>query len=186
MFKIERLNHCLNQVGTFSEEELQQIMVHCTHSEVSKDTRLLKAGDICMSISFLIKGACYQYHEETTDIIITELFTEKDCVLNQASFVSQKPSTETIKSYTDCEVLTLTVHGLHKLIGISPVFFQLGKIFELSAFRLSFFDQSLSPSEKYKYILEQKPKLIQTFPLRFIASYLKITPETLSRVRALK
>jgi len=42
----------------------------------------------------------------------------------------------------------------------------------------------MTPTEKYRYILSNKPQLIQKFPLKYIASYLNITPETLSRVRA--
>lgn len=49
--------------------------------------------------------------------------------------------------------------------------------------RIHLFDNALNPIEKYNYILANKPELVQAFPLRMIASYLKITPETLSRVR---
>jgi len=41
----------------------------------------------------------------------------------------------------------------------------------------------MTPLQKYQYILDHRPDLIQQFPLKIIASYLKITPETLSRVR---
>jgi hypothetical protein len=41
----------------------------------------------------------------------------------------------------------------------------------------------ISPEVKYKEILAKKPLLIQRFPLKYIASYLRMTPETLSRVR---
>lgn len=41
-----------------------------------------------------------------------------------------------------------------------------------------------SPEEKYRYLIENEPQIIQRTPLKFIASYLNITPETLSRIRA--
>jgi hypothetical protein len=49
--------------------------------------------------------------------------------------------------------------------------------------RVIFFDNASTPTEKYLYILNNRLQLIQAFPLKMIASYLKITPETLSRVR---
>jgi hypothetical protein len=41
----------------------------------------------------------------------------------------------------------------------------------------------MTPLEKYQFVLQTRPQLVQVFPLKMIASYLKVTPETLSRVR---
>ena len=45
------------------------------------------------------------------------------------------------------------------------------------------FRLSLSPEEKYKYLLKNEPHIIQTIPLKYIASYIGITPQALSRIR---
>ena len=50
-----------------------------------------------------------------------------------------------------------------------------------SVSRIVLFDNALTPKAKYAYVLNNSPQLIQEFPLKMIASYLKITPETLSR-----
>lgn len=181
----ELLNRCLEDIGAFSPRELVLILEHCTFYKVSKHGILLEAGQICSSVFFLLKGACYQSRMTDTRENIIELYVDNDCMFNHTSFVSQKPSSETIKAYVDSEVLALTIHSLHQLIAISPAFFQLGKLLQLSSSRTNFFDNRMTPVEKYNYILVNKPKLIQQFPLKYIASYLKITPETLSRVRAL-
>ena len=115
---------------------------------------------------------------------IIDLFTERDCALNQESFINRKPSNDVIKAFIDCEILILNIDSIHRLIKTSNAFLQLGKLMN-SQNRLLFFDNSMSPLEKYNYVLENNPAFIQTFPLKYIASYLKITPETLSRVRAL-
>jgi len=181
----EALGKCLEHVGTFSTEQVALIFNHCEVQHVKKGDALIEAGQVCNSVFFLVKGACYQYKMNETEESIIELYDETDCIVNHASFIFQKPSSETVKAYADSEVLALTVHSIHKLIGVSPVFFQLGKILQSSSFRLNFFDDAMTPQERYTYILENKPRLIQTFPLKYIASYLKIAPETLSRVRAL-
>jgi hypothetical protein len=49
--------------------------------------------------------------------------------------------------------------------------------------KIVLFDNALAPKEKYLYVLNNRQQLIQEFPLKMIASYLKITPETLNRVR---
>lgn len=181
----QHLSQCLAHVGTFSNSEVALIFSHCEFQKIEKNGVLLDAGQVCNAVFFLVKGACYQYRMNETEENIIELYEETDSIVNQESFIFQKPSTETIKAFVDSEVLMLTVHALHKLIAISPVFFQLGKILQ-PAFRLNFFDNAMTPLERYKYVLDKKPQLIKRFPLKYIASYLKIAPETLSRVRALR
>lgn len=61
---------------------------------------------------------------------------------------------------------------------------QFGKILNQSKNRIAIFDNSLNPAQKYNYINNAKPELAKVFPIKMIASYLKIAPETLSRVRA--
>ena len=178
------LNKCLEKTGLFTPSELDEILAHCTFNKIKKDTYLLKRGEVCNAINFLIKGAAYQYQNEEGTEGIIELYAVHDCIVSPSSLFFLKPSEEDIKTFTDCQLLTLNIQSIHELIGKSPVYFQLGKILQPGWFRVGFFDRAMSPQEKYKYVLENKPQLIRTFPLKFLASYLKITPETLSRVRA--
>jgi hypothetical protein len=62
------------------------------------------------------------------------------------------------------------------------VFLQLGKILNEPQ-RPALYDFTNSPEEKYKHLLDNTPQYLQIFPLKQVASYLKMTPETLSRVR---
>ena len=59
----------------------------------------------------------------------------------------------------------------------------MGKLLDQAVSRIEFYDNNNSPDEKYVHLLENKPIVIRKFPQKVIASYLKITPETLSRVR---
>ncbi len=177
------MDNFLKQVGTFTADELDQIQHECNPRYLKKNEVLLEAGQICSSIYFAVSGAIYQYRIMDIDENIIDLHVENEFFLNYSSFIAQKPSLDTIKAYVDSEILELTVQSIHKLIDVSPVFFQLGKLLQPTTLRTQFFDDSMTPGEKYKYILEHRPQLLQKFPLKYIASYLKITPETLSRVR---
>ena len=178
------LNKCLQKVGLFTSSELEEILAHCTFKKIEKDSYLLKRGEVCNALHFMLRGSAYQYKSDEGTEVIIELYADFDCIVSPSSFFFKQPSEESIKTFTVCEVLTLTLQSLHELIGKSPVYFQLGKILQPGWFRVGFFDQAMSPQEKYKYVLDNKPQLVKTFPLKFLASYLKITPETLSRVRA--
>ena len=62
-------------------------------------------------------------------------------------------------------------------------FFRLGKLMEQAVQNQDFQNNRLAPEEKYELLLASKPMVFQKFPLKHIASYLGITPETLSRIR---
>jgi len=170
--------------GRFSAEDRSLFENTWTKRECSKNETILNIGEICQSVFFIAKGAFVQYNfKDEIEQNIIELHLENEWLLNQQSFVSQKPSETIIEAFTDSTIYELTIHQLHELIGKSPAFFQLGKVLEPHYSRIHLFDKSLSPLEKYQFIFQHRRGLLQAFPLKMIASYLKITPETLSRVR---
>ena len=97
--------------------------------------------------------------------------------------MSQSPSLNTIQAAESSEVYGLTAHDFHELVKISDSFFRLGKIFENSTQNQGFQNNHLSPEERYELLILNKPEIIQKFPLKQVASFLGIAPETLSRIR---
>lgn len=172
----------LNSNGRYNEEEIRLFQEAIQYRDIKSGEIICQPGEIARAVYFNIKGAFYQYipADDSNENII-ELYTEAEWFLNHNSFIAQKPADSCIKAYTDGSLIELSIHNLHWLISKSTAFLQLAKIFEQP--RIIYFDNKLSPAEKYQYVLEHRPALIQLFPLKMIASYLKITPETLSRVR---
>ncbi len=175
----------LEQIGNFSDAEIQLFHKNIGKKFLDKNQILTKEGDISGSLFFIRKGSFYQFYndEDNEKEMITDLHTENEWVFNIESLVSQIPAKATIKAFEQSEVLELTLEGLHKLIEISQKFLQFNKLLSTGP-KLMFYDQNLNPAEKYDHVLKTKPQLIQIFPLTMIASYLKIRPETLSRIRS--
>ncbi len=173
----------LNTVGNFKnwEKDLFEKEIKLRH--VAKHETLLRKGDIATSVFFNWKGLLFQHCKKEENTSIIDLHLENEWVLNHKSFVTRQPADVNLSSLTGGIVLELTIDSIHTLIGHSLSFLQLNKMMDNAVSRIIFFDQAATPLEKYLHILNTKPKLIQAFPLKMIASYLKITLETLSRVR---
>ncbi|NRB63931.1 MAG: Crp/Fnr family transcriptional regulator [Saprospiraceae bacterium] len=174
----------LKKAGKFSEKESILLKKELRYRKLNKDDYLLEKGNTCSSLSFIISGSFYQYSVDLElNKNIIDLNISNDWVINHRSFTTRKPSEYSIQAFEDSSVYELSIDAIHRLIAQSQSFLQMGKILEESTSRIDFFDNQNTPDEKYSFILENKPKLLQVFPQKMIASYLKITPETLSRVR---
>lgn len=175
----------LGSVGHFCENELEMFKAYRQLRFFKKKEKLLSIGEVCKSIYFLKEGAIFQYKiKNENEKMYTDLHVEKEWILNYKSFINQCPSDANIEAFTDCEVVEIGIYAIHKLIENSSNFLQFNRVLGGLTERLDFFDQGDSPVEKYDFLVRHNPKIVQAFPLKTIASYLKISPETLSRVRS--
>ncbi len=174
----------LTTTGSYSPKELKLLEEVVVHKTFEKDEFLLKKDEVCSFLCYINNGAVLQYKiNSDMDQVIIDLNISNDWVLNHKSFTSQKPSEYDIRAFEKTSVSILYIESIHRLIGQSQSFLQMGKLLENAVSRIDFFDNNNTPDEKYMYLLKNKPEIIQKFPQTLIASYLKITPETLSRVR---
>lgn len=174
----------LHKIGFFNDEHIALFTQHLVLRNFGKGDALLSTGEVCQSIFLAASGSFIQFTvQDEIEQNIIDLHSEGDWCFNHRSFTLQKPSEASIHAFSDASAYQMTIHNLHALLAISPTFLHLGKILEIGVERLHFFDNRLTPVQKYQYILDHRPALLQHFPLKLIASYLKITPETLSRVR---
>lgn len=173
----------IEQFGDFSEADQKLLVDRLQERSLKKGEFLLKQGEISQSVFFTSKGSLRHYRDLDGYAELTvNLFLENDWVLDHASFTGQNPTPNTIQAFEDCVLFELSMHSIHELIAISPSFFRLGKILDPPRNETDL--QLKTPEERYIDLMKNKPELIQRFPLKHIASYLAMTPETLSRVRA--
>ena len=174
----------LTKIGQFSQTDITLFEKCCTQKTLNKNDVLLEEGATCRSFFYIISGSCYQYQEGKITEDIIDLHLEKEWMFNHRSLVEQSPSTTAIRAFAKSELIELSLDSLHRLIGQSPAFLQFGSILNQSNNRTHLFDNAFNPAQKYQYIQKAKPMIAQVFPIKMIAAYLKIAPETLSRVRA--
>lgn len=176
----------LKGIGKFSDAEAALLEQKLVLRTVARGELILREGEVCRTACFLLKGSAYQFTWEDVDERVTGLYVEGDWLLNYSSFVSQQASTSIIKAFTDLEIAELHMDHIHELVQQSPSFFRIGKVLDQAAIRLQHVDQSRSAAERHNQLFISRPDLFRQFPLKMIASYLNIAPETLSRIRALR
>lgn len=139
---------------------------------------------MCSSVYFLEKGTFYQYQlDNENEKQIIDLNVPHHWIINHQSFTSRKPSTYRIEVYEDSRLQMLSIDAIHALIAKSQTFLQMGTLSRASNGEGSFFYHQYTLDEKYQYVVKHQPALLQKFPQKILASYLKMTPETLSRIR---
>lgn len=173
----------IEQFGSFSETDQKLLIGFLVKRTVNKNELILKQGDTSQSAYFVNRGSLRHFRDLDgyTELTVS-LFLENDWVLDHSSFTGQSPSPNNIRACEDCELLELSMHSMHKLISASPSFFRLGKILDPPRNEADL--QLKTPEDRYIDLMNERPEFIQRFPLKHIASYLGITPETLSRVRS--
>lgn len=180
-------NSVRNKVGSlynFSVAELDHLDSMLISRHLKKDDFLLTEKQTCDFIAFVLRGSFRHFSVSEEREITFQFFTEKDWVIDQQSFVTQSPSGNKIQANEDSEIAILPTLGLHHLVYRYPNFLRLGKILEQNLNNRVRLDLDKSPDDRYRTLLESHPVWIERFAQKHIASYLGITPETLSRVRA--
>ena len=155
---------------------------------VKKKKNLLNEGEICRYLYFVEKGALRSYtiDKEGNEHVI-QLAIEDYWIADLSSFVTQSPGTITIEAIEDCEVLLLPNLELERLYDEIPslgTFFR--KLYQRAYVHLQarlHASHSTVAEERYLELIRLQPKINARIPLTHIASYLGITPESLSRIR---
>ena len=115
---------------------------------------------------------------------------EGELIVSVGSFFNQSVSKENIQALEDCLLFYISFDELQFAYQNYPDLNSLGRILTENYYRLS--EQKLfslrmqRAHEKYLFLLDHSPHIVQRVPLKYIASYLGITKETLSRVRSRK
>ena len=162
----------------------------CTLVSIAKNKDLQPIGHTCRTIYFITKGIGRIYYFKD-GIDVTESFAfENNIIARIESLFTGKPSRKAIQVLEDAEIIAINANSLFKLYDTFPEIERLfRKIFEAAYVDTVNRIESIqfhTAEERYQTLLEQAPNVIKRVPLKYIASYLGITQQSLSRIRALK
>jgi CRP-like cAMP-binding protein len=166
---------------------LEIVLNYFEFKSIKKKTLLLHSGQISNEVFFLIKGCIRLYCEKNGEELSTYFFTENMFAGSYDSFLSRKPSKVAIETLEDCEVLILTHESQETLYEVfSKMNEFIRKAIEQRFVLLHdlFISYLLnSPEERYLTLMKERPELLQRIPQHQIASFIGVTPVSLSRIR---
>ncbi len=171
----------------FTDTELAIVMKHFETKTFKKKTNILKAGKTAKEVYFILSGCIRLFYEKDGEDISAYFFTEKRFAGAYDSFISQKPSRLSIETLEDCEVLSISYEALQKLFNELPRMNEfVRKVLEERFVTLhDLFTSHIldSPEERYLNLQKERPELVNRIPQHQLATFLGITPVSLSRIR---
>ena len=175
------------EVTTDFEYSLRQVLVR---EEVAKKQLVLKEGQVAHKMYFIEKGCVRGYYLKEGQEVNSWFMKEGDFVISIVSFYTKLPSEEIIETLEESLLWSISRQNLERLYLQYPAFNLVGRLLTEKYYVLSEQrTQSLrkeTADERYRNLLAAFPDISNRVPLKYIASYLGISPETLSRLRAKK
>ena len=169
---------------------IEQILKDIPHEikQLPAKTVLLEAGDVATNI-FIVKSGCLRsWYNADGDDITLQFFMPGQPVASFESLVNSAPSEYSIETILPTEVAIVNGLEFKSWVESHPEYHLQGIHFameRLSSYQKLFLSQIKdTPQERYEALLKEHPEIIAQIPQHYIASYLGITPVSLSRIRS--
>lgn len=184
----QQINQHISRCAIIANTDLELFNSRLKHKILKKRTFLLRQGEICKFEAYIVKGCVKKYYiDQNGDEVILQFAVEDWWISDIGSFSEQKPSNFFIETLEETELLIVDFESKELLFKEIP---QLEHVFRIMVQRAysvleSRFYAMVAHSAERRYLdfIKNYPSIPQRVPQQQIASYLGITPESLSRIK---
>ena len=184
----QSLKQTIQNAISISADDIEFMVSLFRPLTLKKEDFFLEVEKKCNQVAYVKSGMLRVFYPNDKGEEITCYFAlPGEFITSFASFNNQIPSTENIQAIMPTELLVISKPDLEMLYRTLPATQEFGRkaaenLTITMEKRIALFLNN-SAHERYQYLLKYNPLLIQTVPLQYLASYLGISPQHLSRLR---
>ncbi len=183
------LKDYIHSIVPLPEPVMQDVLQSFEKISLPKNTQILSQGKTCKYLYFIEKGLgrSYYINEKGKDVTVW-FFSDQNIMVSVESFFQQKSSLYQMELLEDSQLYRISYSDLHKLFDKYHEMERFGRLVAIQL--LSNLVEKLNAiqfqtaKQRYQFLIQKYPDIAYRAPLGHIASYLGITQETLSRIRA--
>ncbi|MEM9673571.1 MAG: Crp/Fnr family transcriptional regulator [Cyclobacteriaceae bacterium] len=185
---MEQLRNALSFGSILPPERIEYILTHFREKNLKTNEDFLSQGSVSHEIGFVNHGIIRVYALRKDGEEVTKYFVRQNqFVVDLESYYTLKPSESALQAVVDTQIFAIRREVWERLSEEIPKLYILTKSLTEATLLNKIKDNDFlnfgTALEKYQEFLRQYPDLAQQVPLQHIASYLKITPQSLSRIR---
>ncbi len=184
---MEKIKDHIRTFVNITDEDLDSFLDFGIEEKLGKGDHYIEYDQVCNKVSFIQKGFFRFYHFNDGNEVTRDFLFENNFVTSYRSFITGMPSEVYVHALEECELITFMKSDLGKAFDTSHKIERFARIIaenqfiSIENYYLSFLNDDAET--RYKKLLEKNPRLVQKIPLKYIASFLGITPQHLSRIR---
>jgi CRP-like cAMP-binding protein len=184
----QRLRQHIDQFVTLSEEEWQGLEPHLSIVHLKKHQCIASQGVVATQVGFVLEGVFRQFYTKDGEERTTYFFFDQQLIAAYMSCITARPSPVSIEALSDATCLVFPYSVLKALFSQYAGWQEFGRLF--AEYVMVALEERmagllmLSPEERYLALMEGDQRhLLQRVPQHYIATYLGITPVSMSRIR---
>lgn len=185
---ITSLLRTIEKAVSVDDAEKELIAELFSEKKYQKGEYFLKEGDVCKYVGFMISGVMRYYINDDGEDKTYGFAKEYEFICNNESFLPQLPSRQNIQALEDCTLLVIGYNDLQRFYTSLKNGERFGRLVIEQVFVKnlqglnSFYTDS--PELRYEKFVKEYPDLLQRIPQYYIASYVGVKPQSLSRIRS--
>lgn len=177
----------LQSLTSLSSADWELLQPVLTPLAFKKGTHLLREGEVCNALYYINRGYCRSYHLKDGLEKNTAFYFENDIATNIQSFGAGTPSVYNIVACEPLQVIAFNKQRLFEAAQQSAGIETLGRkcirLFAIRQEEQASLLQRYTPGERYDWLVQHQPEMLQRVSLSQLSSYLGVARETLSRIR---
>jgi len=171
-----------------SREEYEAFKALTKPAVIKRNELLAEEGKVARQIAFVVDGALHTYSTDSKgEKHVIQIALKNHWISDPYSFLSQQPALYNVQTIETSSVILLSKTNMDKACDLNPAFDRFFRLLIQQAYiqslqRISGI-YSESAEERYLRLIKDKPEVIKRIPQHYIASFLGIKPQSLSRIR---